>query len=384
MMIFQETFGLLLIVITGTYGFLICAFTIGLIKIIRHQPLQSRQHKGFVSVIIPVRNEEGNILRILEEMRGQDFPATLLEVIVADDYSEDSTMILAGNFAQEHPEFPIKLIPSTLSGTIVPGKKSAIARAVAMARGEILLFTDADTWRGTGWISSMVSAFGSEEIQMVLGPVFFCNEQTLLQKIQALEFSGIMGTTAGSAALGYPVMCNGANLAYRRTAFFQTGGFRDNIRHASGDDQFMMSAIRKQFGKRSLVFNADPLSRVSTEPEATAGGFLNQRLRWVSKSIGYRDPVVIFAGIVTWLTHLLLLTGIFLGFSFPYLFRLSLFIWFAKILVEYPMVWIMTRFFNKQKLRGYYFIAQAFQLFYVPLAVLLGLLVPYRWKGRTG
>jgi cellulose synthase/poly-beta-1,6-N-acetylglucosamine synthase-like glycosyltransferase len=193
-----------------------------------------------------------------------------------------------------------------------------------------------------------------------------------------------MGTTAGSAALGYPVMCNGANLAYRRTAFFQTGGFRDNIRHASGDDQFMMSAIRKQFGKRSLVFNADPLSRVSTEPEATAGGFLNQRLRWVSKSIGYRDPVVIFAGIVTWLTHLLLLTGIFLGFSFPYLFRLSLFIWFAKILVEYPMVWIMTRFFNKQKLRGYYFIAQAFQLFYVPLAVLLGLLVPYRWKGRTG
>jgi poly-beta-1,6-N-acetyl-D-glucosamine synthase len=214
--------------------------------------------------------------------------------------------------------------------------------------------------------------------------VFFCKEQNLLQKIQSLEFLGIMGTTAGGAALGYPVMCNGANLAYRRHAFFQTGGFSENVRYASGDDQFMMNAIRNRFGKTSLVFNPDPLSSVSTEPEKNLKGFLNQRIRWVSKSRGYRDPIIIFVGLVAYLTPFLLLAGFSLGHAFPSLLRLSLLLWLTKILLEYPMVWIMIRFFGKQKLTGYYFIAQVFQLAYVPLAGLLGLFVPYRWKGRTG
>jgi hypothetical protein len=48
------------------------------------------------------------------------------------------------------------------------------------------------------------------------------------------------------------------------------------------------------------------------------------------------------------------------------------------------MVWIMTRFSGKRNLAGYYFIAQAFQLGYVPVVGLLGLFLPYRWKGRKG
>jgi len=383
-MAFQETFGLLLLLIMTIYGFMISAFTIGLIKIHKRSTSQTHQPNRFVSVIIPVRNEEDNVLRILEEMRSQEFPAEYLEVIVTDDYSEDATMIFASRFANQHPAFPLMLVPSTHAEISAPGKKKAIERAVAKAKGEILLFTDADTGRGPGWISSMVSGFGSSATQMVLGPVYFCNEKNLLQKIQSLEFMGLMGTTAGSAALGYPVMCNGANLAYRRSAFLQTGGFNGNLKYPSGDDQFMMSAIRKQYGKGSLVFNADPLSGVSTEPEATLNGFLNQRIRWVSKSLGYRDPVVLLVGIVTYLTHLLLLAGMLLGVSFPSLFLFSLFLWLAKILLEYPMVWIMIRFFGKKKLTGYYFIAQVFQVVYVPLAGMLGLFVPYRWKGRSG
>jgi len=60
----------------------------------------------------------------------------------------------------------------------------------------------------------------------------------LLQKLQSLEFLGIMGTTAGSAAMGIPVMCNGANLGYRRAAFIAGGGYSGNLQFGSGDDQF--------------------------------------------------------------------------------------------------------------------------------------------------
>jgi poly-beta-1,6-N-acetyl-D-glucosamine synthase len=377
-----EIYSLLLLLMFAVYGSIIGFFTIGLLKDRKRLPSPTLQARGFVSVIVAVRNEACNIMSILEEMHGQDYPHGFMEVIVTDDYSEDDTMAIAGRYAKEHPEFPLVLATSPLAGLSCPGKKMAIERAVALAKGEVLLFTDADTGRGPGWISSMVSGFESTAIQMVLGPVYFCNERNLLQRIQSLEFMGLMGTTAGSAALGYPVMCNGANLAYRREAFLQTGGFSINLGYSSGDDQFMLSAIRKRFGKGSIVFNADQRSIVSTGAEATLKGFIHQRIRWVSKSRGYRDPAVILVGIVTYLVHFLLAGGIILGALSPVLFRLSLFLWLAKILLEYPMVWTMMRFFGKKKLAGYYFIAQVFQLFYVPLAGMLGLLLPYKWKGR--
>ncbi|MCX6269294.1 MAG: glycosyltransferase [Bacteroidetes bacterium] len=381
---FSLTFGMLLLFMVTTYGCIILACTIGLIKILKFQRVQYSRHPGFVSVIIPVRNEEGNILRILEEMHGQDFPADCMEVIVADDCSEDATMALVNRFAGMHPDFPLALLPAIRSEISKPGKKSAIERAVRQARGDVLLLTDADTSRGSGWISSMVSCFGSSEIQMVLGPVYFCNEKNMLQKIQSLEFLGLMGTTAGSAALGYPVMCNGANLAYRRQAFLQTGGFGENLKYSSGDDQFMMSSIREYFGKKALLFNMDPQSKVSTGAEASLRGFLNQRIRWVSKSRGYRDPVVILVGGITYLTHFFLLAGLVAGVFFPELLSISLLLWLVKILLEYPMGWIMNRFFKKKGLSGFYFTAQVFQLIYLPLAGALGMFLPYRWKGRRG
>ncbi len=381
---FPETYSWMVVLVMTAYGFMTCAFTIGLIRILKKKTLPAALPGSFVSVIIPVRNEASHITGILEEMLAQDFPADCMEVIVADDHSEDETMVLAGRFAGFHTGFRLRLVPSPHTGLAVPGKKRAIERAVSEAKGEILLFTDADTRRGSGWISSMVSDFTAHNIQMVLGPVYYCKEKNPLQKIQSLEFLGLMGTTAGSAALDLPVMCNGANLAYRRSAFIHTGGFSGNLRYGSGDDQFVMSSVRSHYGKGSVVFNPDPLAAVATEPEATLGGFFNQRLRWVSKSRGYRDPVVIMVGITVYLTHLLLLAGMLLGFFYPALLLTAMMFWLVKILLEYPVVRIMMRFFGKEKLTGYYFIAQVFQLVYVPLAGLLGLFVPYRWKGRRG
>jgi hypothetical protein len=130
--------------------------------------------------------------------------------------------------------------------------------------------------------------------------------------------------------------------------------------------------------------NFDKGSAVGTAPEATLAGFFQQRIRWVSKSRGYRDPVVLSVGIITYFTHLLLLAGILSGIFLPVLLSLSLLLWVVKMLIEYPMVWMMNRFFGQRQLTGYYLPAQVFQLVYVPLAGMLGLFLPYRWKGRKG
>jgi poly-beta-1,6-N-acetyl-D-glucosamine synthase len=387
---FTEAYGLALVVFCVPYAAIILAFTYGLFYPVKSRDPEARGRADpeilsspvLVSVILPVRNEAGNILRILGEMQGQDYPGHLTEVIVSDDQSGDATMDLARSFAGRYPEFQLVLVPSAISGNDPGGKKRAIQRAVEVAGGEIILCTDADTTRGPHWISSMAACFGDTQLRMSLGPVVFDPAGNLLQKIQSLEFMGIMGTTAGSANLGWPVMCNGANIAYRRSAFTGTGGFEGNLEYRSGDDQFLMGSIRKQYGKRAVMFNRDPASIVTTGPESSLEGFIHQRIRWVSKSRGYRDPVIIATGLATWLVHLLLLAGFLAGIFNPSILMLTLALWLGKITLEFLMVWFMRRFSGKKGFSGYYLLAQAFQLVYVPIIGILGLFIPFRWKGR--
>ena len=128
-----------------------------------------------------------------------------------------------------------------------------------------------------------------------------------------------MGFTAGSAALGNPVMCNGANLLYRKDAWKEAEGYLKNMGFASGDDQFLMMRTRKTYGKHSVVFNNDREAIVSTRAMGTLRDFLQQRIRWVSKSRGYSDPVVIGVGLVTYLVNLALVAGLAIGIFHPVL-----------------------------------------------------------------
>jgi cellulose synthase/poly-beta-1,6-N-acetylglucosamine synthase-like glycosyltransferase len=372
-----------LCMVTAIYGWMIITLTIGLLRLIRKPRLQQAVMPWTVTVIIPVRNEEANIRNILAEVAGQDFPSEQLEVIVADDLSGDRTMALAEEFALRHPDLPLRLVYAPEGVTdYPPGKKAAISRAVATAGGDILLFTDADTFREKGWISAMTGPFADTGIEMVLGPVFYTGEKNLLQRLQSLEFLGLMGVTAGSAAIGHPVMCNGANLAYRREAFFSTGGFLENTGYPSGDDQFMLGAVKKMYGSAAIRFTCDPRALVGTLPEATVAGFLNQRMRWASKSPGYRDPAVIAVGMVTFLVHLLLLAGLALGLTPALSIRIPLLVWVLKMAVDFPVVWLTGGFFGHRKNLGYYVLAQLFQLLYLPVAGVAGIFFSYSWKGR--
>jgi hypothetical protein len=110
--------------------------------------------------------------------------------------------------------------------------------------------------------------------------------------------------------------------------------------------------------------------------------FMQQRIRWVSKSRGYRDRVVIFTAMSTYLFNLSLLAGIVSGIFFHVLLWLSLWLLLLKALTDLPPVYFMTAFFNKKKILGYYPIVQVLNLVYVVITGLAGNLVGFEWKGR--
>src|SRR4030095_628611 len=85
-----------------------------------------------VSIIIPARNEENNIANLLEALQRQDYPKTLLEIIVVDDHSTDST-------AETVKRFPDVTLLKLKEDDINSYKKKAIENGIAAASGELII-----------------------------------------------------------------------------------------------------------------------------------------------------------------------------------------------------------------------------------------------------
>ena len=82
-------------------------------------------------------------------------------------------------------------------------------------------------------------------LKMLLAPVVFSRTKSVFGQLQELEFMSLIAASAGAASVGLPIMCNGANLAYRKNAFEEINGYGADQKFASGDDMFLLMKIRK-------------------------------------------------------------------------------------------------------------------------------------------
>src|SRR2546427_294101 len=78
-------------------------------------------------------------------------------------------------------------------------------------------------------------------------PKHLYNQSSLLSVFQTLNFLTLQGITAASVYKRFHSMCNGANLAYEKSAFYEVGGFNNIDNIASGDDMLLMHKIFKQY-----------------------------------------------------------------------------------------------------------------------------------------
>lgn len=227
-----------------------------------------------VTVIIAARNEEDTIGVLLDDLDHQN--ARNFEVIVVDDHSSDSTAHVVRGFATR-VSYPLRL----LSPGPLHGKKNSISEGVAHARGSLVFVTDADCRVGEGWIASLRQCFHDPDVKFVSAAVRIHQDGTLRTALQATEFVSLVGTGAAAIRVGYPVMCNGANMAFRKDAFLEVDGYEGNRHITSGDDVFLMKRIHARY-PQGVVFCSNSASVVETGAVPWKN-FISQRIRWAGK-----------------------------------------------------------------------------------------------------
>ena len=331
-----------------------------------------------VSIIIAARNEEENIGRTLDCILNQDFPRHLLEVIVVDDHSTDRTSEIILSYASQG----VQLIQLREGRTMNSYKKYAINQAIAQAKGEIVVTTDADCRMGTNWLTTVIQKFEESDCYMLSSPVSYSEEKSLFERLQTLEFQFLIGLGAAGIGNGAPTTCNGANLAYRRDIFHEVGGFNGIDQLASGDDELLLHKIAERFPAR-IAFCKSPAAMVYTDAKPDLKSFISQRKRWASKSTKYKDKRVVFLGVAIWLFNMGLIVALasFLWFlpQFHVVFAIA---FGLKLLVEFLFMYPVLQFVNRRELLKYLPALSLVHSAYIVYIGVLGNVGKYDWKGR--
>lgn len=337
-----------------------------------------------LTVIIPARNEEANILTCLTSLAAQTYPKDLCNIIVVDDYSTDRTAALVEEFSAFHT-LSIKCI--RLADIPAPGnrtahKKRAIETGIGFADGDLIIATDADCTAHPGWLASIAALHEEKDAKFIAAPVRISGgHQTFLSIFQTLDFITLQGITGAAVFAKVHSMCNGANLAYEKTAFYTVNGFKGIDSIPSGDDMLLMHKIYLEYPKQ-VYFLKNRHAIVDTKPASNWSEFLHQRIRWASKADTYDDKRIFWVLLLVYLLNLVLAVLLVAGIWNRWYLLVFLLLLVAKTLIEYPFVRSVATFFGQQHLMVYFAALQPFHILYTITVGWLGKFGSYRWKDR--
>ena len=242
-----------------------------------------------VTVIVCAHNERENLSAYLQALLMQDYPE--YEVIVVDDGSEDDTRRILEDYAAYHPHLHITFVPC--GARVGSTKKLALTLAAKSAQYEYLLLTDADCVpESNQWIREMMKGFQSpitnhqSPIDIVLGFSPYFEEPGSINRLVRYDtlFNGLH--YLGAALCGHPYMGVGRNLAYRKSLFFNSGGFTHLMTNKAGDDDLFVNLLAT---KQNTAVVVHPNAYIWSLPKRTLKAWWQQKRRHLSVSPAYRS-----------------------------------------------------------------------------------------------
>lgn len=200
-----------------------------------------------VSIIVPARNEERNLGRLLDSLSRLDYPFT--EIIVVDDHSTDRTAEIARGHG-------VRLVSAPPLPSGWNGKNWACHHGAAAATGDFLLFTDADTRHRPDGLARALAYFQSERADLISALPYHLAETRWERMLGSFHALLLVATSPG-APRPARLFAVGQYLLFSRASYDHLGGHAA-IRRQYPDDLALANHCL-DVGGRFSVYRRAPL-----------------------------------------------------------------------------------------------------------------------------
>ena len=219
-----------------------------------------------ISIIIPTKNNGDILGRCLSSIEELDWPEDQLEIIIVDGHSTDDTT----EIAKEYGSRVIYEDVGTRGGACNIGVQSA--------KGEFIVFTDADCVVPEDWLKNLIKHFNSEDVACVGGPNITPEDDTNFAKCvgEVLLFLSKPGSRYGLDVdeVVETFHNSGCNVAYRKSAIEEVGWFNEFLITCE-DEELDYRILKKGYG---ILYTPD--AKVNHYRRPTLKGFLKQAYRY--------------------------------------------------------------------------------------------------------
>lgn len=205
-----------------------------------------------ISVVIAAFNEEESIAKCIKAVRNQTFPKEKYEILVVDNNSTDKTA-----------EIIKKLGATFIFYDLKQGAAAAKHFGVQEAKGEIIAITDADSIPDANWLETINRLMQNKSLMCIGGTILSTEDAFVNFLYIILDFIARVNQLFGISLIGGP------NMAVRKNAFMEIGGFDMSLK--TSDDWEFVLRIQKRFGIRSTLYTSALCAKTSPRKQKKIG-----------------------------------------------------------------------------------------------------------------
>ncbi|MFD1062978.1 glycosyltransferase [Winogradskyella litorisediminis] len=344
--------------------------------------LQDLEPKMRFSIVIPFRNEAENLPKLLKSIENLNYPKSHFEVILVDDESEDDWKTVLDTVRQKSWNTRtdnIRIISNYRTSN--SPKKDAISSAIIVAKHDWIITTDADCVLPKYWLDTFDERIQLKKPIAIAAPVRFTGESSFFNRFQIIDTLSLQAVTIGTFGIKKPFMCNGANFAYSKKAFQSVNGFEGNNSFASGDDVFLLQKFIKS-DKTKVEFLKSDKAIVTTTVASNFSEFIQQRMRWASKSVGYTSLFSKLLGLLVLVTNFLMVALIPFCLFCLLSFKSAVLLFLLKSCIDLLLIFKTARFFTQGPVMLSYPFVSLLHPFVTVFVALKAPFSSYYWKGR--
>lgn len=365
------------IVILILYLLLIGSFVIGFDNV-KLSPPQNLTPEIKFSIVIPFRNEAECLPDLLTSIVDLKYPKHKFEILFVDDDSEDESVnLIRRKLSKTEIDFSIL----TNTKHCKSPKKEAITKAISQSKFEWIITTDADCILPKYWLDSFDCFIQTNDTKFIVAPVTYHNIASFLKRFQLLDFLSLQGASIGGFGMHQPILCNGANLAYKKSLFLDLNGFEGNDHISSGDDIFLLQKVTSKFPTHIHYLKSEN-AIVQTIPQLNFKALVSQRVRWAAKTTSYNSIFGKLTGLIVFVMNgFLVCSPLFVLANFISL-KTLVYVFIIKLSIDFLLLFKTARFFNQESYLSSFFISSLLYPIFSVYVVFISIFKDYKWKDR--